>query len=39
VNVIERAECLLDSGSSGSMNFTVIAVYRGPLDAKTLKRD
>ena len=37
MNVIERAECLLDSGSSGNMNFTVIAVYCGELDAKTLE--
>ncbi|MCP9793251.1 hypothetical protein KBZ20_15065 [Vulcanococcus limneticus Candia 3F8] len=38
MNVIERAECLLDSGSSGNMNFTVIAAYRGPLDIQTLEQ-
>jgi hypothetical protein len=38
MNVIERAECLLDSGSSGNMNFTVIAAYRGPLAIQTLEQ-
>ena len=38
MNVIERAECLLDSGSSGNMNFTVIAAYRGPLAIETLEQ-
>lgn len=38
MNVMEHAECLLDSGSSGNMNFTVIAAYRGPLDIQTLEQ-
>lgn len=38
MNVIERAECLLDAGSSGTMNFTVIAAYRGPLQAADLRQ-
>ena len=38
MNVIERAECLLDAGSSGTMNFTVIAEYRGTVDAATLQQ-
>ena len=37
MNVLERAECLLDAGSSGNMNFTVIAEYRGCLDTPALK--
>jgi hypothetical protein len=32
MNVLERAECLLDAGSSGNMNFTVVAGYMGQLE-------
>jgi hypothetical protein len=38
MNVLERAECLLDAGSSGNMNFTVVARYRGPLEESVLRR-
>ncbi|WP_259720160.1 phthiocerol/phthiodiolone dimycocerosyl transferase family protein [Synechococcus sp. CS-1328] len=38
MNVLERAECLLDAGSSGNMNFTVIAGYRGPLGSAGLQQ-
>jgi hypothetical protein len=38
MNVLERAECLLDAGSSGNMNFTVIATYSGRLEAIELQR-
>jgi hypothetical protein len=38
MNVLERAECLLDAGSSGNMNFTVIAGYRGCLEVAALRR-
>lgn len=38
MNVLERAECLLDAGSSGNMNFTVIATYSGRLEAIELER-
>lgn len=38
MNVLERAECLLDAGSSGNMNFTVIADYRGCLKVAALRR-
>lgn len=31
MNEIERAECLLDAGSSGNMNFSIIVAYRGEL--------
>lgn len=37
MNVLERAECLLDAGSSGNMNFTVIVRYRGCLEASALR--
>ena len=37
MNVLERAECLLDAGSSGNMNFTVIARYSGRLEAGVLQ--
>ena len=37
MNVLERAECLLDAGSSGNMNFTVIASYRGCLEPPVLQ--
>lgn len=37
MNVLERAECLLDAGSSGNMNFTVIASYRGRLEPRGLQ--
>ncbi|MCP9804508.1 hypothetical protein KBY75_13125 [Cyanobium sp. T1G-Tous] len=37
MNVLERAECLLDAGSSGNMNFTVIAEYRGCLEADAIQ--
>lgn len=38
MNEIERAECLLDAGSSGNMNFTVIVAYRGELQEQTLRQ-
>lgn len=38
MNVLERAECLLDAGSSGNMNFTVVAGYRGQLEEPVLCR-
>ena len=38
MNVLERAECLLDAGSSGNMNFTVVAGYRGQLEEPVLRR-
>jgi hypothetical protein len=38
MNVLERAECLLDAGSSGNMNFTVIATYSGGLEAAQLRQ-
>jgi hypothetical protein len=38
MNVLERAECLLDAGSSGNMNFTVIAGYRGHLGLDGLQQ-
>jgi hypothetical protein len=38
VTGIERAEGLLDAGSSSTMNFTVIAEYRGTVDAATLQQ-
>lgn len=38
MNVLERAESLLDAGSSGNMNFTVIAGYRGCLEVAALRR-
>jgi len=37
MNVLERAECLLDCGSSGNMNFTVIAAFRGQLEIRVLE--
>jgi hypothetical protein len=37
MNVLERAECLLDAGSSGNMNFTVIASYCGRLELRVLQ--
>ena len=37
MNALERAECLLDAGSSGNMNFTVIASYRGRLEPAGLQ--
>jgi hypothetical protein len=37
MNVLERAECLLDCGSSGNMNFTVIADVRGHLEIRVLE--
>lgn len=38
MNLLERAECLLDAGSSGNMNFTVVAGYRGRLQARWLQQ-
>jgi hypothetical protein len=38
MNAIERAECLLDAGSSGNMNFTVIVAYRGELQEQPLRQ-
>jgi len=38
MNALERAECLLDAGSSGNMNFTVIVGYRGPLGSEALQQ-
>lgn len=38
MNVLERAECLLDAGSSGNMNFTVVVSYRGRLAESGLRR-
>jgi len=38
MNVLERAECLLDAGSSGNMNFTVVAGYRGQLEEPVVHR-
>jgi hypothetical protein len=38
MNVLERAECLLDAGSSGNMNFTVVVRYRGQLEEPILCR-
>lgn len=37
MNVLEHAECLLDAGSSGNMNFTVIASYSGHADVDCLR--
>jgi len=37
MNYVERAECLLDTGGSGNMNFTIIAVYRGLLTLEQLQ--
>jgi hypothetical protein len=37
MNALERAECLLDAGSSGNMNFTVIASYHGRLEPAGLQ--
>jgi hypothetical protein len=31
MDFIERAECLLDTGSLGNLNFTIIGTYTGPL--------
>jgi hypothetical protein len=36
MNLLERAECLLDAGSSGNMNFTVVASYQGRLHSRWL---
>lgn len=38
MNEIERAECLLDAGSSGNMNFSIIVVYRGELREQTIRQ-
>jgi len=38
MNLLERAECLLDRGSSGNMNFTVVAGYRGALEEPWLQQ-
>ncbi|MEB3305869.1 MAG: condensation domain-containing protein, partial [Cyanobacteriota bacterium] len=38
MNVLERAECLLDAGSSGNMNFTVVVRYRGVVEAPALEK-
>ena len=38
MNVLERAECLLDAGSSGNMNFTVVAGYWGQLEEPVVHR-
>ena len=37
MNALERSECLLDAGSSGNMNSTVIASYRGRLEPAGLQ--
>jgi hypothetical protein len=37
MNVLERAECLLDAGSSGNMNFTVVVRYRGTVEEPALE--
>jgi hypothetical protein len=38
MNEIERAECLLDAGSSGNMNFSIIVAYRGELQEQTIRQ-
>jgi len=38
MNVLERAECLLDAGSSGNMNFTLVVRYRGTMEEALLHR-
>ena len=38
MNVLERAECLLDAGSSGNMNFTVVVRYRGTVEEPALEK-
>lgn len=38
MNVLERAECLLDAGSSGNMNFTVVVRYRGVVEQPALEK-
>lgn len=37
MNYVEKAECLLDAGSLGNMNFTIIVAYRGDLTQKLLE--
>ena len=37
MNIIERGECLLDAGSSGNMNFSVICCYRGTCELNLLR--
>lgn len=38
MNYVEKAECFLDAGSMGNMNFTLIVVYRGNLTLQQLQR-
>lgn len=38
MNEIERAECLLDAGSSGNMNFSIIVAYRGELLEQSIRQ-
>lgn len=37
MNVLERAECLLDAGSAGNMNFVVIGEYGGQISPSQLR--
>lgn len=37
MDFIERAECLLDTGSLGNLNFTIIAAYTGQFDSRHLR--
>lgn len=38
MNYIEQAECLLDRGGSGNMNFTIVVAYRGDLSPQHLRQ-
>lgn len=38
MNYVEKAECLLDAGGSGNMNFTIIVAYRGELVLESLQQ-
>jgi hypothetical protein len=36
MNYVEKAECLLDAGGAGNMNFTIIVSYRGEMTLEAL---